>query len=328
MIRYPSRAAIVAALTAIAAALAGCGAISDQALHTSLHGLDVVVHTTTSSTTSTSVPPCNPTASLRPTGPLPAPGHMPARSFMRTIQQHGHLIAGVNESYLLFGSFVPSAHKIEGFEIDLLHAIAKQIFGNKPNALVLEALTTGERFSVVQSGQVDIVADAVTMTCMRWQLVDFSTTYYDGGVGVMVPIGSPVHQLRDLAHKRVCAAKPSVPLDLIESSPYKLIPYPVQQGIDCLVALQEGKVDAIFTDRSILLGYRLQDPNVKILPFSVADAPYGMAINKSHTDFVRFVNAVLERMRRDGQWASIYRQWLAPYTGGRTPPPPPPVYMP
>jgi polar amino acid transport system substrate-binding protein len=159
--------------------------------------------------------------------------------------------------------------------------------------------------------------------------VSFSTTYYDGGEGLLVPQDSTVHGLRDLAHKRVCATAGSVPLGIIEHSPYKLIPYGAPHGIDCLVALQEGKVAAIFTDASILLGYEVQDPDVKLIKIAGGpglDAPYGMAISKRHPEFVRFVNAVLERMRRDGKWAYLYHKWLGPYTKGSTPPPPAPSY--
>jgi polar amino acid transport system substrate-binding protein len=326
MTRYTRRAAFVAALTALAAALGGCGAISDQALRTSLHALAVRVSSTTATTTSGAPPRCDPTASLKPSSPPAAPGHMPAGSFMRAIQRRGYLIAGVNESYLLFSFFDPSSGKIEGFEIDLLHQIAKAIFGTWHNKIEFEEVTVPQRLPFVQQGKVDIVADAVTMTCARWRNVDFSSTYYDGGVRVMVPASSNARQLSDLAHQRVCATTGSVPLEMIARSPYKLIPYGVPQGIYCLVALEQGKVAGIVSDDSLLIGSAMQVHNVKILPFSVADAPYGMAISKNHPGFVRFVNAVLERTRRDGTWASIYHRWLGPYSSGPTPPPPKPHY--
>ena len=67
-----------------------------------------------------------------------------------------------------------------------------------------------------------------------------------------------------------------------------------------MVALQEGRVDAISADDSILLGYQAQDPYTKIVGTRLSDEPYGMAINRAHPEFVRFVNAVLARMRADG----------------------------
>jgi polar amino acid transport system substrate-binding protein len=48
-----------------------------------------------------------------------------------------------------------------------------------------------------------------------------------------------------------------------------------------------------------------------------------MAINKAHPDFVRFVNAVLDRMRSDGTWTKIYAAHQLPLP---VPPPPPAHY--
>jgi len=53
--------------------------------------------------------------------------------------------------------------------------------------------------------------------------------------------------------------------------------------------------------------------------------PYGMAINQSHPEFVRFVNAVLDQMRADGKWTQIYNTWLSGL--GPAPAPPPAVYQ-
>jgi polar amino acid transport system substrate-binding protein len=55
------------------------------------------------------------------------------------------------------------------------------------NAVQLKALTADERIPFVQQGTVDVVADAVTITCQRRQQVDFSPVYYDAGQRVLVP---------------------------------------------------------------------------------------------------------------------------------------------
>jgi polar amino acid transport system substrate-binding protein len=86
--------------------------------------------------------------------------------------------------------------------------------------------------------------------------------------------------------------------------------------------MQQGLVDAITSDDSILLGFKAQDPYTKIVGPRLADEPYGMAISKAHPDFVRFVNGVLAQLRTDGTWRRIYSRWL----GAPTPAPPPARY--
>ena len=137
----------------------------------------------------------------------------------------------------------------------------------------------------------------MTITCARRQQVDFSTVYYDAQQRLLVPINSPIHSIADLAGKRVCATKGSTSLENIEKLAPKAIPVPVAQRTDCLVALQQGTVDAVTSDDTILLGFQAQDPFTKIVGPDISPQPYGMAINKSHPEFVRFVNGVLERMR-------------------------------
>ena len=91
---------------------------------------------------------------------------------------------------------------------------------------------------------------------------------------------------------------------------------------DCLVKLQQGDVAAISTDNDILAGLATQDPWTKIVGPVFTSEPYGLAISKQHADFVQFVNAVLQQMRTDGQWAADYRHWV----GTPVPAPPPAHY--
>jgi polar amino acid transport system substrate-binding protein len=78
-------------------------------------------------------------------------------------------------------------------------------------------------------------------------------------------------------------------------------------------------VAAISTDDSILDGLAAQDPWTKIIGPPLTSEPYGLAISKQHPEFVRFVNAVLQQLRTDGQWKSIYTRWLG--APAKDPPP-------
>ena len=307
-------------------ALAGCGGVSEQALHVSARAFESQQAHTAPSAGPTPNSKCgDPTASLRPHGPLPSPGNMPAGTFMRTIQDRGRLIVGVDQNSLLLGYLNPLDGQIEGFDIDMLHQVAKALLGN-PNAIEFKAISSAQRVPMVESESVDIVADAMTINCERAKQVAFTAVYYDAGQRILVPSNSRVRGIRDLAGRRVCATVGSTSIENIRRLAPQAIPYPVPLRTDCLVALQEGKVDAISTDDAILDGFRAQDPYTKIIGPRLSVEPYGMAINKRHSDFVRFVNAVLERERTDGTWASIYGRWLGRVANVPVPLPPQPRY--
>jgi polar amino acid transport system substrate-binding protein len=311
----------------VAMALGGCGSTSERALHVSLGALEAKAPPAPASSSGKAgnVACGDPTASLRPRGQQPAPGHMPTGTFMRTIQDRGRLIVGVDQNTLLFGYLNPFNGQIEGFDIDMLRVLAKAIFGD-PNAIEFKAISSAQRIPVIQDESVDIVADAMTINCERARQVAFTTVYYDAGQRIMVPSNSPMRSTRDLAGRKVCATVGSTSIENIHKLVPRAIPYPVPLRTDCLVALQEGRADAISTDDAILYGFQAQDPYTKIVGPRFSNEPYGMAINKRHPEFVRFVNAVLERTRNDGTWASIYEKWLGRVTHAPAPVPPPPHY--
>jgi polar amino acid transport system substrate-binding protein len=263
----------------------------------------------------------NPTQSYSPLSPMPAPGQMPAGSTMAAIQAQGVLRIGVDQDTYLFGYRDPSSGDIVGFDIDILHAIAKAIFGD-PDKLQYVVVTTADRIPDLKAKTVDIVADTMTINCSRWQDVAFSTDYYNAGQTVLVPSTSKVNSIDALGGQKVCAADGSTSIANIAARSSHPIPVSVVDWTDCLVMLQQNQVAAISTDDTILRGLEAQDPDTRLVtaaPFT--SEPYGLAMNRDQTGLVRFVNGVLDQMRQDGQWAAIYTKWL-----GGTATPPAPVY--
>ena len=255
---------------------------------------------------------CNPEASsLSPSGP---PQVTPGSS-MAKIRARGYLIAGVDQSTYHFGFLNPLNGQIEGFDIDMIRAVATAIFGN-PDHIQYKAISDAQRIPDILNGTVDIVAHTMTITCDRLQQVDFSSVYFDAHQRVLVLKNSTVQNLAGLRGQKVCATTGSDSLARISAA--KAVPVAVPYWTDCLVLLQQGDVAAISTDDSILDGLAAQDPWTKLVGPALTNEPYGLAISRQHPDFVRFVNAVLQQLRTDGQWKASYAHWLG------TPVPAPP----
>jgi polar amino acid transport system substrate-binding protein len=315
------------AVVALAAllGLGGCGGSSDPEQRVALTSVAVPPAPTSPSP---SDPVCQgsnvpkTTASLTPPATIPARGQMPAGTYMAQIQKRGRLIAGVDANTLGLSYVNPQTGQFEGAEIDLVRELAKAIFGDTNNRVEFRALTTDQRLGAVTGGSVDVVVDAYTITCGRQTKVDFSTVYYDAGQRVLVPMNSPATSIADLNGKKVCATKGSTTLKNLQKN-YKAVDAVSEpQRSDCLVDLQEDTVDAISSDDTILLSMQAQDPYTKVIGPRMSAEPYGIAIAKSHSGFVRFVNGVLAQLRSDGRLSSIFRSSL----GAAASAPPQPQY--
>jgi polar amino acid transport system substrate-binding protein len=140
---------------------------------------------------------------------------------------------------------------------------------------------------------------------------------------VLVPSQSGITSLASLNGKRVCAIAGSTSLATVKEHAAQagasVQLWEAPNETDCLVMLQQGQVDAISTDDTILDGFAAQDPNLRVLPIQLADEPYGMAISPKYPDLVRLVNAVLAQEIADGTWARLYKIDLRTSTA---PPPP------
>ena len=187
-------------------------------------------------------------------------------------------------------------------------------------------ITAAQRIPALQNGSVDMVARNMTITCDRWEQIAFSTEYYRAGQKILVRRGAKATTLADLAGQRVCAPNGTSSMtNLVKLQP-KAIAVGADNHTGCLVMFQNGDVDAITGDDTVLAGLAAQDPYAVVPDQKAFTAePYGLGFNSKDVDLVRFANDVLATMRSDGQWTTIYNRWLAEALGP-APAPPKAVY--
>ncbi len=273
-------------------------------------------------TTSTSA--AKPSSCSRPLASY-APSAIARGSTLAKIQERGRLIAGVSADTYLLGSRNPFTGEIEGFDIDMVKAVAESIFGDEKR-YQLKVITAAQRIPALEKGEVDIVARNMTINCDRWKQIAFSTEYYRSGQKILVRKGSKANSIEDLAGQKVCAPKGTSSMDnLIKEAP-KAVPVGADNHTGCLTLFQQGEVAAITGDDTVLAGLAAQDPYA-VVPDQKAFTvePYGLGFNKDDVDFVRFVNARLDAMRTGGEWTRVYDRWLKDVLGP-APQPPTAVY--
>ncbi|MEU4260607.1 glutamate ABC transporter substrate-binding protein [Streptomyces argenteolus] len=255
------------------------------------------------------------------------------------IRARGKLIAGVDQNSFRWGYRDPESDTLEGFDIDLVRAIAKDLLGD-PEAVVYRAVPTNQRIAALEHDKVDVVVRTMTINCQRLEQVSFSTAYFQAGQQVLAPKESKITGYDgSLAGKRVCTAEGSTAFEALEKQSYGAIFEDEHEGtdrdrdrltvpnqLDCLVRLQLGEVDAVVTDNALAAGQAAQDPAVELKGEPFTTEYYGVAAKLGADDLVARVNQVLVDYRRGGDdslWMKSYGQWLAAGLPGIEAPPAP-----
>lgn len=244
------------------------------------------------------------------------------------------LRVGVDQNSYLWGFRDPATGDFAGFDIEIVKAVAENILGPDYKVQFL-TVPTAKRFDAIQSGQVDMVVRTVTVNCARVDKAAFSASYFSAGQQILTADPTITGYDDSLKGKTVCTAKGSTGEDVLNgdmaTTPASLAQPDPRHGadvvtvgnqLDCLVLLQLGQADAVFTDNALGAGQAAQDPNVHLVGHPVTVEPYGVAMKIGDDDLVRRVNQVLASYAADGRWQKAYQDWLVDELPGMKPPTP------
>ena len=104
---------------------------------------------------------------------------------VQKIVDKGVLKVGVKNDVPNFGYKNPQTGELEGFEIDLARAIAKDILGDE-SKVEFTPVTAQTRGPLLDTGELDMVIATFTITEERKKSYNFSDPYYTDGVAIMV----------------------------------------------------------------------------------------------------------------------------------------------
>ena len=253
----------------------------------------------------------------------------PAGTTMATLQDKGKIVVGTKFNQLGSGLKNPTTGELEGFDIEIAKLIAMGIYGgtleDAGDKIEFKETISGVREAVIQGGDVDIVVATYTINDNRKKQVDFAGPYVIDGQTVMVKSdNTSIKVLADLNGKKVCSGTGSTTPDNLKNkqiSPSELVlrgTYP-----ECADELRQGRVEAVVTDRGILLGLvEASNKTFKLLDIDVSEEPLGIGLKKGDDAFREFLNKRLEEIYASGEWADAYERTIGKL-GLATPEPPP-----
>jgi general L-amino acid transport system substrate-binding protein len=219
---------------------------------------------------------------------------------IETILSRGNLICGVNFTLPGFG-VVDDAGEFSGFDPDFCRAVAAALFDD-PNAVEFRQLTAQERFTAVQTGEVDVLIRNTTHTLSRDGDVglDFSPiTFYDGQ-GMMVRKDSGINSLEDMNGARICVQTgTTTELNLADNFRQRGLEFEavVFEGADpTFAAYDSGQCDGFTTDKSGIVSYQTKAANPddhKILDVTMSKEPLGPSVLQGDAQWADAVNWIV-----------------------------------
>lgn len=226
------------------------------------------------------------------------------------IKDDKKIVFGVKYDTRLFGLKNPSTGKVEGFDIDLSKALAKEIFGNDVKPEYIE-VTSKTRVGLLNNGKVDAVVATMTINEERKKEVDFTDVYFNAGQSLLVKKGSKVHGLADLKKgTKVLAVKGSTSAVNIRQKAPDTTVLEFENYAEAFTALKAGKGDALTTDDSILYGMKEEDPSFDLVGGTFTEEPYGIAVKKGNKDLVDALNKALKSLKDSGKYDEIKNKWI------------------
>ena len=217
------------------------------------------------------------------------------------VKARGELVCGVNTGLAGF-SAADSQGKWSGLDVDTCRAIAAAVLGDG-NKVKFVPLTAQQRFTALQSGEIDVLSRNTTWTLTRDASLGLhfvGVTYYDGQ-GFMVPVKNKIKSAKQLKGATVCVQSGTTTeknlTDYSRANNLNVKPIVFEKQEAATGAYFSGRCVAFTTDASGLASIRnkdAKDPKEHtILPELISKEPLGPVVRRGDDEWFAIAKWVL-----------------------------------
>lgn len=203
------------------------------------------------------------------------------------VKKRGELIAGVNTGAPGF-SMPDSQGSWTGLDVDIARAIATAVLGD-PTKVKFVPLTSQQRFTALQSGEVDVLCRQTTITLTRDTSLglEFAPVEYYDGQAIMVPAEMGVKSIKGLDGATIGMLPGTTTernvQDYFRANGIKFKPLLIESKDELLKTFVSGRCDGLTSDASTLAGMRAVTPDPSkyvILPELISNEPLATAVRQ------------------------------------------------
>ena len=217
-------------------------------------------------------------------------------STLGDVKGKGFIQCGVSQGVPGFSN-ADEAGNWTGIDVDICRAAAAAVFGDA-SKVKFTPLSAKERFTALQSGEIDILSRNTTWTLVRDTALGLNfagVNYYDGQ-GFMVRKDLGVKSARELAGAAICVNIGTTTelnmADFFRANNMDYKPVGFEKADDVVAAYEAGRCDVYTTDRSALAAQRLKlkssDAHM-VLPETISKEPLGPAVRHGDDQWLDIV---------------------------------------
>lgn len=218
-------------------------------------------------------------------------------------------------------SFEDKDKKPTGYMVELCRSVIGVIerqIGVTPLKVNWVPVTLQNRFSTVANGQADMECGASSVTLGRMKEVGFSSLTFVDGTGLLVRASTPGTSLMDMANKKIGVipgtSNERALNEALKAKVVNAIVVPVPSREEGLVQLEAGTIDALASDRVLLVGLVAKAKDAKALALlgdPLSYEPYAIVLPRGDWAMRQAVDAALAQIYRSPALPELYNRWFA-----------------
>lgn len=217
-------------------------------------------------------------------------------------------------------SFEDADRKPAGYTVDLCRSVIGLI-EKRVNVVPLQvkwvAVTTQNRLQTVAGGGADMECGATSVTLGRMNEVGFSSLTFVDGTGLLVRAANPAKSLIDLANQKIGVipgtSNERALAEALKSKVVTATVVPIKNRDDGLAQLEAGQIDALASDRVLLVGLaaKAKDPKaMALLADALSYEPYAIVLPRGDWQLQQAVDSALAQIYRSAALPEIYNRWF------------------
>lgn len=195
--------------------------------------------------------------------------------------------------------------QIVGIDADIARAIADKMGAE----LEIQDMAFDSLIPAVQSGKADFAAAGMTVSEDRKKNVDFTDTYAEAAQVIIVKEDSEVVSPDDLKGKKI-GVQTGTTGDLYSEDVEDAEVKRYNKGMDAVMALTQGKIDAVIIDREPAKVFVKENAGLKILDEAFTEEEYAIAVKKGNAELLDKMNEAIKELKESGELQKIVDKYI------------------